>query len=168
MRCQKAIPRLNAYVDGELPERHRRLVEAHLKSCDACRRRCDEIRSLEIMLQGSLPVAPLPGGLAARIMAESRRRQPTRATTSRFPSPAWNPLQWAAGLSVPMRLAACASVILAFLIGLSLDGWQVGGREVSAETEGNLYGIEWFDPVPPGSIGSAYLAMATGLREEGK
>jgi len=160
MKCRKIISYLNAYVDGELPERRRRTVEAHLAVCESCRGRVEDIRGMDELFQGTLPVPPVPDGLAARIMAEARRRQPVAIPGSPSPLPAWNPLRWIAGLSAPMRLAACATVLLAIVVGLSLDGRGVTRRNVFPEQGKDLYGLEWFAPAPPGSIGSIYIAMA--------
>jgi len=167
MRCRKIISYLNAYVDGELPGKRRRIVEAHLVDCESCRGRLEGIREMDELFQGTLPVPPVPDGLAARIMAEARRRQPVGIPGSPSPLPAWNPLQWIAGLSAPMRLAACATVLLALVAGLALDGRDVTGRNVLIEQRKDLYGLEWFDPAPPGSIGSIYIAMADQPYEQG-
>lgn len=161
MKCGRIISYLNTYADGELTEKQRLVVKNHLATCETCRRRLEEIRSLEIILRDSLPVPPEPDGLAARIMAEARKRQPASGPFKRrFPPPVWNPLQWVAGLSAPMRIAACATALLALTAGLSLNGGQISGRNVNIETEKNLYGLEWFGPAPAGSIGSVYIAMA--------
>ena len=122
---------------------------------------------MDELLQGSLPVPPVPEGLAARIMAEARRRQPTRIPERPASLPAWNPLQWIAELSAPMRLAACATVLLALVVGLSLDGGHMTKRNVGLRQGKDLYGLEWFAPAPPSSIGSVYIAMADQLYEEG-
>jgi len=168
MRCRKTTSYLNAYVDGEVPERLRRTVESHLAVCESCRGRLEEIRQVDELFQGSLPVPPVPDGFAARIMAEARRRQRAEISERSSPLPAWNPLQWIAGLSAPMRLAACATVLLALITGLSLYGGPFSGQNVIIEPERNLYGFEWFAAVPPGSIGSIYIAMADQPHEQGR
>jgi len=167
MKCRKIISHLNAYVDGELPERRRRTVEAHLAGCESCQKRFEEIRDLAELFEGTLPVPPVPDGFAARIMAKARRRQPVAIPGSPSLLSAWNPLRWIAGLSAPMRLAACATVLLALVVGLSLDGRNITRRNVLAEPGKDLYGLAWFAPAPPGSIGSIYIAMADQPYERG-
>ncbi len=167
MRCKKIISKLGAYVDGELPERLFRKVESHLASCKTCRQELEEIRGMDELLQGSLPVPPVPEGLSARIVAGARRRGEAGAPRMRFPHPAWNPVQWAFELSASMRFAAAVTVLLALATGFMLDGGGVGGSGVSTEPSKDLYGLEWFDPAPPGSIGSIYMAVADQLYEEG-
>ncbi len=166
MRCKKILSCLNAYVDGEVPESLRRIVESHLAACESCRGRLEEIRGIDELFQGPFPVPPVPAGFAARIMAEARRRQPMEIPERHSPLPALNPLQWIAELSAPMRLATCATVLLALVAGLSL-GRDVTRRNVLIEQVKGLYGLEWFAPVPPGSIGSIYIAMANQLHEKG-
>ena len=168
MRCRKIHSYLNAYADGELPEKQRGMVKAHLVACEACQKKLEEICSLDGLLRGSLPVPPVPDGFFARIMGEARRRKRATAVSERrFPPFAWNPLRWLAGLSAPMRIAIFVTVILALVTGLSLDGGRVSGRDVSSASGKNLYGLEWFDPTPPGSLVSVYLAMTTQPYQEG-
>lgn len=66
-----------------------------------------------------------------------------------------------------MRIAACVTMLLAFVVGLSLNGRQLTGVGMSGEAGKSLYGLEWFEPTPPGSIGSVYIAMATQPYQEG-
>jgi len=166
MRCRKIISYLNAYVDGELSGRRRRVVEAHLATCESCRGRVKEIQDLAELFEATLPVPPVPDRLAARIMAEARRRQPVEIPGS--PSPLPHPLQWITGFSASMRLAACATVLLAIVAGLSLDGGDAARQNVLVEQGKDLYGLEWFGPTPPGSLGSIYIAMADQPYEKGK
>ncbi len=159
MRCRKAVYFLNAYADGELTGKRQRLVKDHLASCQSCRMRLEEIRGLQGVLKDSLLVPPLPDGLSARIMAEARRSRSRCVSESDPLFPAWNPLLWIAELSASMRVTACATVLLALGAGLFLNGGQVTGPEMSIEPGDTLYGLEWFDPAPPGSISSIYIAM---------
>lgn len=163
MRCRTALSYLNAHADGELPEKQRLSVKDHLASCKACRRRLEDVRAIDALFQGAHFLPAVPDGLAARIMAEARRRQsvvvPKRTEL--------NPLHWLAELSAPMRIAACVTVFLAFVTGLSLDGGWMTGQGMSREPEKNISGLEWFDPAPPGSIGSVYIAMVTQTHQEG-
>jgi len=167
MRCKRIVSYLNAYVDGELPEGLRRLVESHLAACESCGGRLEEIQGMDVLLDGSLPVPPVPDGLAARIMAEAQRRQLASAPKRRFSPLAWNPVQWVVDLSAPMRLAAGVTVLLALVAGLSLDGRGVAERVARVEPGRNLSGLEWFNPTPPGSIASIYVAMAEQPYEKG-
>jgi len=167
MRCKKILSCLNAYEDGELSERLSYIVESHLATCESCRGRLGDIRGIEELLQGSLTVPSVPDGFAARIMVQARKRQQMRIPERRSPLPVWNPLLWFTELSMPMRFAACATVLIAIVAGVTLDGRSVTGRNVLVAQRSNLYGLEWFEPAPPGSIASIYIAMADQPYEKG-
>src|SRR4030042_1568337 len=54
---------LSAYLDGRLsPDRSRRLEE-HIRSCDPCRRKIDDLRALAEALR-EMPEAPVPRSFA--------------------------------------------------------------------------------------------------------
>ncbi len=169
MRCRKIISYLNAYVDGELPERQRPIVEAHLAKCAVCLKRLEDIRSLEGSLNDTLHVPSVPDGFVTRVMREARRIERPEATMARpFPPMGWNPLRWITELSAPMRIAACVTMLLACIVGLTMDGGLILDKQgqVSRSAK-NLHGLEWFEPTPSGSIGSIYIAMAAQTNEEG-
>lgn len=160
MKCRKADSFLHAYADGELTGNRQNSVKDHLAVCEPCRKRVEELVSLEGLLKDSLQIPPVPERLIARTMAEARRRQLRPAFEGAPLFPAWNPLLWIAELSASMRLSACATVLLALVGGFFLNGGQVTtGPDMSIEPGENLYGLEWFDPAPPGSISAIYLAM---------
>ena len=167
MNCKKVLSRLHAYVDGEVPASLTREMEEHLGTCTSCRSQAERIRQVDDILD-SMSIPPLPQGFSARVMAEARRRAlpvPGKRTLLGLD---WMPLRWFADLTVPMRLAACAMVLLACLLGmfmsrdLSLSG---SPRTTVVEAE-NLDGFEWFSPTPPTSLGSAYLTLALTTPED--
>ncbi len=159
MKCRHAISSLNAYVDGELTGKHHRGVQEHLILCASCRKRLADIRVMEGLLQDTLPVPPVPYGLAARIMIEARRKQAENTHKGCSPVPSWNFVQWLAGLSASMRFAACATVLMALVTVLFLNQGLRTGPDMGIEAGESIYGLEWFDPLPPDSIGSVYIAM---------
>lgn len=75
MNCRKALSRLHAYLDGELPGNLGEQFEEHLHLCASCRSRAEKLRELGNLLD-SLPVPLLPEGLVARVMAEARKAAP--------------------------------------------------------------------------------------------
>jgi len=162
MNCKKVISRLQAYVDKEMPVELIREMDEHLGACPACRSQAERIRQVGDVLD-SLAVPPLPQGFSARVMAEARKRAPLAKEKKSFFPLARQPLQWLLELSAPMRLAACAMVLLACLLGMfmSKELSLSGNRQTSvAETE-SLDGFEWFSPTPPVSLGSVYLTYAS-------
>lgn len=168
MPCRfKYRHRLGAYLDGELNPQESEAIAKHLADCATCSAALEEIRRLVPALL-TLDAPPLPSGLTVRILAEARRRTALGTPERISVSPGfWPPHRWLQELSVPMRVAACAVVLLAFVLGLTM------GREVSlfgsprgiAPIEESLDGFEWFSPTPPLSLGSAYLTMASASRD---
>lgn len=169
LTCVRYRNRLGAYLDGELNLKEREAIEAHLAKCAACLKRLEDIRSLDGSLNDTLHVPPVSDGFAARVMREARRMERPAATPARlFPPMGWNPLRWIAEFSAPMRVAACVTMLLACIVGLTMDGGIIGDKQGQViGSAKNLYGLEWFEPTLPGSIGSIYIAMATQTNEEG-
>jgi anti-sigma factor RsiW len=167
MNCRKVLSRLHAYVDRELPARLMCEIEEHLSVCPSCRSQVEGIRQVDDILD-SLTVPPLPDEFAVRVMAEARRRAlpvPEKRSLLRVD---WLPLRWFADLTVPMRLAACAMVLLACLLGMfmSRDLSLSGSPRIAIVDAENLDGFEWFSPTPPASLGSAYLTLALTTQED--
>ncbi len=166
MNCKKVLSRLQAYVDGEVSAGLMSEMDEHLDACPSCRSQFERIRAVENILD-SLSAPPLPEGFSVRVMAEARRMAPLpRQRRSFFPKD-WQPLQWIFELSVPMRLAACAMVLLACYLGMSMSkeiSLSANPQASVAESQ-NLDGFEWFSPTPPASLGSAYLSLASNSME---
>jgi anti-sigma factor RsiW len=91
MNC--ADLRLDEYLDGELAEADRAIVEAHLASCAACRTELERSRKLEAVLR-SVPSGALPD--EDRFMASVRARSASRRA------------------GIPWGLAAAAALLVAF------------------------------------------------------
>jgi anti-sigma factor RsiW len=167
MNCKKVLSRLHAYLDGELPATLMREMEAHLGSCPSCSNQAERIRQMDVVLD-SFTVPPLPQGFSTRVMAEARRRAWSAPERRPFPGVGWLPLRWLADLTVPMRLAACAMVLIASLLGLfmSRDLSSSGSPQASVAAAEYLDGLEWFSPTPPSSLSSAYLTLALTTPED--
>ncbi len=74
---------LNAYLDGELREEEKRLVEEHLKECEECSKELEALKTVDRMARTSLAPEPsedywktLPGRVRTRIIAEEESREP--------------------------------------------------------------------------------------------
>lgn len=164
MNCEKVLSRLNAYLDGEMPEKLMREMEEHLSTCPSCSRQGERIRQMADFLD-CLTAPPLPQEFSTRVMTEAKRRSPPVNATMLLGS--WR-LQWLFDLSVPMRVAACGMVLLASLLGMlmSKELSLSGNRQVLVAESENLGGFEWFSPTPPESLGSAYFTLALTTRED--
>jgi len=63
MRCFQAKRALSAYADGEIDDKRRTALEAHLAQCERCRRELAAIRAQWASLERAAPVPPLPPDL---------------------------------------------------------------------------------------------------------
>ena len=106
----------------------------------------------------ALEVPPVPAGLADHVMALARTRaaRPQRSVT-------WSSLEWWRMVSVPLRLAACATVLLAFFLGVALGrgAFVSGNNQSTVAGASSMEGFEWFSQTPPASLGSTYLMLAS-------
>ena len=63
--CSTVVPRLGAYVDGQLHDSRQKQLEAHLGDCQRCTAELQRLLTLRDHIRGSLAVS-LPGEDAAR------------------------------------------------------------------------------------------------------
>jgi anti-sigma factor (TIGR02949 family) len=102
MRCDEVLPRLDAYVDGELAEPERKQLRDHVADCPECG---PEATALERLRQGIRQAAPIyraPAGLRSQIRSALRREAAATSRAAR-PAPGW--------------LAYAASILLAVAVG---------------------------------------------------
>jgi hypothetical protein len=71
MDCPGVCKRLSAYLDNELPAKERMQVEAHLRTCVACRAELAALRGIDARLQ-LLPVEPVSPDFRARFWQRVR------------------------------------------------------------------------------------------------
>lgn len=58
--CAFYGPLLNAYLDGELPEKERKEIEAHLETCQKCRQLVQELEQIGDTLKEAFADVPEP------------------------------------------------------------------------------------------------------------
>lgn len=164
MKCKKVLSHLDAYADHELPLSQNHEIEAHLQCCGICRIALEQIRQVEGFLD-TLDVLPVPQNFAACVMAEARNMALPGAEDKSFLAWDWFWLQWIKELSMPVRLAACAIVLLAFLLGVTMSREisLSGSRQAVASGETGMEGFEWFSPSPPESLQHTYMILASSL-----
>jgi hypothetical protein len=111
MITHRELEQLSAYLDGELPERERAVLEAHLERCGSCARVLASLRATQADL--ALLEAPVrdPRDSWALRAAIAKERKLARARTR------WS---WAAG--------AAAASLIAVALAVSLRG---GGPETA-------------------------------------
>lgn len=167
MNCKEILSRLHAYIDGELSKEVRRAMDEHLSACPTCQREVERLRQLGDSLD-NLSVPPPPNEFVARIMAEAEKRIQSDKRKNLFFPWEWQPVHWLSNLSGSMRLAACSVVLVACFLGvlMSKEISQSDKLQVYAAEEENLEGVEWFGPVPPVSLSSVYLSLASTAPED--
>jgi predicted anti-sigma-YlaC factor YlaD len=140
MECQAVQAQLSAWLDHELDEAAGAVLSAHLKRCEACRREWRQLTALDAALSNL--AAPVPSGLAEKVMAKVRR--PRRR-------PGWQ----------SAALAAC------LVLGIALGGTVARsfyGPATSTETGAEVASLEDFHDFPQGSLGAV---VASYQPEEG-
>jgi len=164
MRCKKVLSHLNAYADHELSSSLSREIENHLHCCRTCQIAFEQIQHVEGFLS-SLDVPPMPQEFADRVMTEARKRALPDA--EKKPFFAWDgfSLQWFSELSMPVRLAACTTVLLAFFLGITMSREisLSGNYQTTASREADMEGFEWFSPSPPESLEHTYMILASSF-----
>ena len=164
MKCKKVLSHLDAYADHELSLSLNREIEDHLQCCGMCRIAFEQIQQVEGFLD-TLDVLPVPQEFAARVMTEARKRALPGAEKKSFFAWDWFSLQWLTELSMPVRLAACTMVLLAFFLGMTMSREisLSGSRQAAASGETGMEGFEWFSPSPPESLQHTYMILASSL-----
>jgi anti-sigma factor RsiW len=165
--CAKNRKHLDAYMDGELPNRALYEVERHLAGCPACLLELDGLRELAPLL-GNDEVPPVPAGLSAQILAEAAFRQRRKEAEK---TSGWG---WREFLFQPwlVRGVTTAALFVGLAMG-ALMGWTSHRNPDSAQwvtmatdenVARNMYAFDVLGAEPRGSIEAATLAFLDGGR----
>ena len=167
MRCENVRLKIDAYVAGELPPKAQFDFEEHLKTCEGCRHAAATVRRLT-ELGRTVAVPPVPEGFAQRVHALARQRAAGRA-----PALNWSLLAWWRMVSVPMRAAAAAVLVIGLATGV-LMGWNTWQAPATPPPQVSLvdplapYNVVYLTDAPDGSLAQGYLALVSGAAQEGK
>jgi anti-sigma factor RsiW len=123
MRCDHAVPLLSGLIDNTLGPLARLGVRRHLRDCDACTARLDELRAMQAALRTKLPVHRAPPGLAARVGSALSREAPLPVVVQ-----PWRPAAWFAGTGVAGAFAGVALTLLVLHGGEDTAGSVVAGH----------------------------------------
>ncbi|MBV8172881.1 MAG: zf-HC2 domain-containing protein [Candidatus Eremiobacteraeota bacterium] len=118
MNCSACEARLAAYLDGELSARDAQAIEAHMNSCASCRVLVNDLRAVEIKLQGLRGVEPRPGFDVAVMAA---------IAALPVPKPARLRLRWFVAY-----VAAAWAVLITLTVARVID-WQHAFAAVAIE-----------------------------------
>lgn len=129
---------LNHYVDGELDERSRGQVAAHLAGCSRCRATVERIRGLGAAAR-ALDTPPLPGNLLGHVLDR-------RAAGERVILPTAAPGRPKRRRAVGTRIAAgIAAVVAAGALALLTPEVEAGATDLSIDQTGAELAFEYRD-----------------------
>lgn len=157
MKCKKVRKKLVAYIDEELKEKQRLLVERHLLECTECRKEADLLNKTFYFLKNQQPLEPsknFEANLWKRIYSVEKKEA------------APHPLKRATYIILPAAVAA--ALIIGVFMG-SLVGKIVSSQNVNLEEEYlTSIGLDSFQDLPPGSLPDVYFSLVTANKVENK
>jgi anti-sigma factor (TIGR02949 family) len=122
MHCDEVRPRLDAYLDGELPEAERTPLRGHLQDCPDCGPEAAALERLRDDIRRFAPVHRAPEALRSQIRFAIRREAAASTPSVASRAPGW--------------LAYAASILLAVAVGSGGTFMLLGERQTGAmETE---------------------------------
>jgi len=160
--CRSIRKILSAYQDGEVTSAEIDSIDAHLRTCDACRAQHEALQQTYRMLRGLPEIEPAPG-LSRRIVHSATRAQ----------EPYWVRALGEAFRLLPARAAivtlAAAGLSIGTLLGIMLTEGQFHSSpplSVSLSDQAlTLASVRVFDATPPGSFAEGYLKLAIQSQE---
>ena len=116
MTCEAIRPQLVAYRDGELRERERVQVAAHLRTCPTCTREEAQLAHVSQMLMGMERIVPSPDFAATfwRRLEQEDHLVESAETESRFARWSRDMQEWLTGWRLAPALAAAVSLLVFF------------------------------------------------------
>src|SRR5471032_2799739 len=108
MSCDRILSLVTPFIDGELPDPDRRVVEEHLRACPPCHSRMAAEREMQQLIRARVPVlrqADAPDALHAKCWALAQLA-PEAADASPRVAPRAVPPPTVSGRLVPYALAA--------------------------------------------------------------
>ncbi len=159
MRCREIQQKLDLYCCEELAPAMRRQIDAHLTTCDTCRRELERIRNLQELLSSD-PPPPVPEGFAERIVARARLESRSAQDAIRHTSTG---SQWKHRVRV--ALAASAALAAGFLLGgfLGFDTWSGKAQSVAVEKADppGESGLQQFVDPDVNSLAQTYMKLTS-------
>ncbi len=162
LSCAKNRKYLNAYLDDELPERMRQVVEKHLAECSTCSLELDELQRLEKSLT-NFDIPQAPAWLSTRILTEAAYRQKRKEAPTTV---GWG---WREFLFQPwlVRWATATALVVGLVVGTwmswtsyrNTDSEQWMSITNNNDTGGNFYAFDVLSAEPRGSIEAATLDL---------
>jgi len=156
--CRNIRKKLSAYQDRELGPAEKDAIEAHLRTCAACRKKHEALLQTYRMLR-SMPEIEATPGFSRQIVEKATQRQ----------VPEWIGAFGGAFRLLPALTAMVTLAIVGLLTG-ALLGNLLTARQFDTpppfsafQTDKalTLASVQVFDATPPGSFAGGYLRLAT-------
>lgn len=143
MNCSKTDKFISHYIDGELKAETKEAFESHMKACHACSKAVEEVRNQhDLFAQAKQYKAPY--GFSTRVMANiSAEKTGGFSLTPLF-----------------TRFARATVLLMIISIGMISGGFLSSSlMQTKMVSITFALSLDLFDPMPPDSLGGAYLAM---------
>lgn len=161
--CRSVGKNLSAYQDNELGLAEMSAIEAHLFTCEGCRKKHEALLHTYRALRSLSEIEPTPG-LSRRILDKATPR----------PQPFWvralgDAFRWLPAPAALITLAA-AGLLVGTMLGNFLierqfrTSWTYS--ELHSEQPLTLASVHAFDATPPGSFAAGYLKLADHNQEK--
>jgi anti-sigma factor RsiW len=153
MECLVVRDMFSEYIDGELVQEQKGMIDLHLRDCSACRKEFEELLAVHGLF-ASAERFPAPYGFSTRVMANLEERK------GRF---------WSGFFARPvfLRTIEVAIALIIVTIGL-ISGNILTARRPPSLTSAEIrqsFALNTFEAAPSGSIGGIYVSL-TGVRNE--
>jgi anti-sigma factor RsiW len=156
--CQSVKKKLSAYQDGELSAIQKNAIEAHLRTCDGCRRYLEDLVHTYQLFE-ALPQIKPASGFSRQIIDR----------TTRGEEPFWVRTLGGAFQLLPAPAAMAMLAIVGLLAGTVLGNLLTEDRFISSRSfsvnysghSATLVSLTVFDAIPPGSLADGYFKMAS-------
>jgi anti-sigma factor RsiW len=156
--CQSVRKKLSAYQDGEVTTAEKDAIDAHLRTCEACRKQHEALLQTYRMLRSLPEIEPAPG-LSRRIVDTA-----TRAWEPFWVRALGEALRWLPAPAAMVALAAAGLLVGTMLGNLLIEGQFHPSHRLSASFSDQaltLASVRVFDATPPGSFAGGYLKLTT-------
>lgn len=161
MTCSKAKKPMALYAGGDLSERRKRAVGAHLDSCPACRRELEEYRRALAQIKAAAGAEVPPDwsagewrALMTRVMGEATERR--KELAGRFKSVPR--VRWAVASG-----AAAALVLAAVMLLQNGSGFRPGSAATAPGAAEPMAGVLG-DPSAQDVVSVTLVSQETGLQ----
>lgn len=164
MRCWIIKKDVSAYVDGELDERGKSVVESHLQVCPDCKRLLNDFIGQGKLLN-QLSEIESSSTFDARFWDKLQKEELGQGLRQPFLVPVFLKRVPVAAMAVLILLVGVLGGVFSFLTQRRFIS-PAGFEAMSSPAAAISLGLRAFDDVSPNSVESAYLKLS-GLRRNG-